>query len=68
MPRYEVLIVSESSSYYYVEADSEEDAREKGEEKFNNGDSDQNSGSGWCSVTRTEAQELAVGERRGDLA
>jgi len=58
MPTFEVLLVHESSVHYYVQADNEEDAVDKGVRLFENGESDENPACGWSKITSSTAKPI----------
>ncbi len=58
MPKYEVLLVVESSHYSYVEAEDEDGAVDLAVQRFDNGDPDENAACGWSKVTNTTTKEI----------
>ena len=58
MPKFEVLLVHETSTYYYVEADSEDDAVDKGTLLFEKGEPDENPACGWSKITSGTAKAV----------
>jgi hypothetical protein len=55
---FEVQLVIESTSTYYIEAEGADEAREKAEERFLEGAEDENPASGWCSVSHANIAEM----------
>jgi hypothetical protein len=55
---FEVQLVIESTSTYYIEAEGADEAREKAEERFLEGAEDENPSCGWCSVSHTNINEM----------
>lgn len=68
MPRFEVLLVVESSNYYYVEAEDGDAAIDLAKDKFETGYGDENPACGWAKVTDASVQTLAENETKDGSA
>lgn len=58
----EVLLVVESSYFYYVNADSDDDAVAKATRLLDMGEPDQNPGCGWLKVLSHEVKQISEEE------
>ena len=62
-PTHEVLLVVETTMYYYVEAGTEEEAIKKATTMLDKGERDQNSACGWLKVLRSEVTPMVYEEK-----
>jgi len=57
MPKFEVLIVAEASTHYYVDADDPEHAEVIARNMFVDGEPDENPSAGWSKISNLYVSE-----------
>jgi glutaredoxin-related protein len=58
MPKFEILLVVETSHYHYVEADDAEGAVDKAVLLFEKGEPDENPACGWSKITSSTSNPM----------